>query len=147
MNLKNYTSSVPVGRTIARIEELLAAAGASNISKQYRDGKLSTLTFSIETPNGKEITFRMPADSARVFDFMWKEISRPRAGTKQALQEQAERTAWKLLQDSLEVEISRLKLQQVEPLQIFLPYVWDGEKTFYERLKGSGFKQLPERAT
>lgn len=144
MNLKNYTSSVPVVRTVARIEELLALAGASNVSKEYREGRLLTINFGI-TNGTKTLTFRMPADADKVYDYMRKQISRPRRGTEDKLRQQAERTAWRLLQDSLEVEISRLKLQQTEFLQVFLPYVWDGEQTFYERLKAGGFKQLPER--
>ena len=103
-----------------------------------------TLNFAIR--NGvKTLAFRMPADADKVYEYMRKQVSRPYRGTEDRLRQQAERTAWKLLQDSLEVEISRLKLQQTEFLQVFLPYVWDGEQTFYERLKAGGFKQLPER--
>src|SRR5688572_192510 len=114
MNLKNYTSEVPVSRTVARIEELLADAGASDVSKQYREGRLHTLTFGIEAPNGKTLSFRMPADADKVFSYFWKDVARPRNGTKERLQQQAERTAWKLLQESLEIEVSRIKLQQTE---------------------------------
>lgn len=35
MNLKNYTSSVPVINSIAKIEHRLAQAGATHIAKEY----------------------------------------------------------------------------------------------------------------
>lgn len=40
MNLKNYTSSVPVNLTVARIEQLLADAGALGVNKDYASGQL-----------------------------------------------------------------------------------------------------------
>jgi hypothetical protein len=39
MNIKNYTSSVPIGNSISKIEHRLAQAGATHISKSYEEGK------------------------------------------------------------------------------------------------------------
>lgn len=144
MILKNYTSTVPVGRTIARLEELLAEAGAANISKDFRNGKLACLTFSVVIPSGKTITFRMPSKPEAVFQVLWKEVRKPHKGTRERITEQAERTAWKILQDSLEIDLTKLRLQQSEFMEIFLPYIWDGEQTLFEKLKAGGFKQLPQ---
>jgi hypothetical protein len=38
-----------------------------------------------------------------------------------------------------------IAMEQAEALQVFLPYAYDSKKdeTFFERLKGNGFKQLP----
>jgi hypothetical protein len=39
-----------------------------------------------------------------------------------------------------------IQMKQAETLQVFLPYVWDGQQTFYQRLKESKFRaMLPER--
>lgn len=141
MYLKNYTCGVPVAKTISRIEMLLAESGASNVSKNFSNGELVSLTFSVAL-NGKSVTFKMPSDSEKIFNFMWKEVKQPTASRRENLIQQARRTAWKLLQDSLEVECTRLKLQQVDFIQVFLPYVWNGTQTYYEALKDSGFKQL-----
>lgn len=145
MFLKNYTSGVPVAKTIARIEQLLAESGASNVSKDFQNGEIVSLRFAVAL-NGKTVTFRMPADSSSIFEAMWKEVSRPRRETRDRILDQSRRTAWKLLQDSLEVECTRLKLQQVEFMQVFLPYVWDGKQTFYQALKQQNFRaMLPEK--
>jgi hypothetical protein len=37
-------------------------------------------------------------------------------------------------------------MHQLDPLQVFLPYVWDGQRTYYAALKDGGFKMLPEKA-
>lgn len=99
MNLKNYTSSVFVDKTISRIEQVLAKAGAGGIMKDYKEGKLTALCFCIELPTHRQISIRLPADADIIYDLFKKEIKRPRQGTLNNLREQAERTAWKLIQD------------------------------------------------
>ena len=146
MNLKNYTSSVPVENTISRIEQALAKAGASGISKDFKEGKITALCFSIVLfcPTGRQISIRLPVDSEAVYSILKKEIKRPRPGTLNNLKGQAERTAWKLMQDWVEVQISLIKMQQADFMQVFLPYVWDGRQTFYHALKEKNFLALPE---
>lgn len=143
MNIKNYTSTVAVNLTVARIEQLLAEAGVSSVSKDYEQGTLMALSFCIPVPTGKPMTVRLPANAAAVFETMKKEVKRPRSGTMEKLKEQSRRTAWKLMQDWIAVQISLIQMQQADVIQVFLPYLWDGERTFYHHLKAGGFKQLP----
>jgi len=142
-NIKNYTSGVPVSRTIARIEEILADAGVQGISKDYKDGKLLALSFRVVLHAEKPVAIRLPANVQAVYDVMKASVKRPRRGTLEKLQDQAERTSWKLMQDWVEVQISLIKMQQADFLQVFLPYVWDGEKDFYHALKAKQFLALP----
>jgi hypothetical protein len=144
MHLKNYTSSVPVEKTIARIEFALARAGANGILKDYDNGRLSSLSFRVMLPTGKPISIRLPANADAVWMTMKRSVKRPRSGTMEALKAQADRTAWKLMQDWVEVQLSLISMQQVEFMQVFLPYVWDGEQTFYDKLKGGNFAALPQ---
>ena len=144
MNLKNYTSSVPVERTISRIEQALAEAGATGITKQYAAGKLACLSFRVVIPAGRDIEVRLPANHEAVLNAMFKAIRRPRRGTLERLREQALRTSWKLMQDWVEVQLSLIRMQQAELLQVFLPYVWDGRRTFYAALQGRNFLALTD---
>lgn len=143
MTIKNYTSTVPISRTIARIEECLAKAGASGIMKDYADGRLTALCFKIRMPNGRDVAIRLPADEEAVYRVLEKAIRRPRDGTVARLREQAQRTAWKLQQDFVEVQLSLIQMQQTDPMRAFLAYVWDGTRTFYDSLQAGGFKMLP----
>jgi hypothetical protein len=146
MNLKNYTSTVPVDRTISRVEQALAEAGASGIVKDYQGGRLVALSFRVELPNGTPVTVRLPANHEAVYATLRSEIKRPRRGTLEKLQEQALRTSWKLMQDWVEVQLSLIRMQQVEFLQVFLPYVWNGRQTYYAALKEQNYRALlPER--
>lgn len=148
MSLKNYTSKVPVSRTISRIEEILSEMGAKAIGKNYEQGRVISIVFQL-TIHGKDRLIRLPANPDAVYDVFRSETKKLRSDTIERLKEQAERTAWKIQQDWLEIELSLIQLNQKEPLQVFLSYLWDGTQTYFESLRGNGFKQLayttPER--
>lgn len=149
MNLKNYTSSVPAHTTISYIEAYLAECGVTGIQKDFRGGKPVALYFQT-SEKGKNFTVRLPAQVEEVHEFLWQDYVanaiRPRKEKSDFL-EQATRTAWKIQQDWVQVQMSLVKLKQADVLQVFMAFVWDGEQTFYEQLRGSGFKQLPEQSS
>jgi hypothetical protein len=146
--MKNYTSGIAAETSIARIEQKLAAIGASGIMKLYGpDKRVSALVFQM--PHGtRNHAIKVPANVEACYQAMWKDyclrVSRPREDTRQTLREQASRTAWKLVQDWIDIQVSMIAMQQAEPLEVFLPYVWDGRQTYFESLKGRDFKALPE---
>lgn len=148
MTLKNYTSDVPISRTIARIEEKLAESGAEGIMKEYDSGRLIALSFRVTIPaNQQKVSVRLPANVDAVYEALAHEVRRPRDGTLARVREQAERTAWKLMQDWVEVQLSLIAMQQAEFLQVFLPYVLVGQRTIYDRAKADGFRfMLPEKS-
>ena len=132
-------------RTLSRIEAALVRGGATNVAKDYDGGVLVALMFSTVDPgSGRRMSVRLPANAEGVYEALLSKVSRPRAGTVARLRDQASRTAWKLMQDWVEVQMSLIEMRQADFLQVFLPYVWDGHKTFYQALKGNGFKMLPE---
>ena len=159
MFLKNYTSDVPVSQTVARIEQVLLRAGVKAIAKEYGPcSEVAAITFRIEAGPGQPLlSIRMPAEVERAQNALWLEYvgtdklstdgntvywhSRKKKRRKDFL-DQGARTAWKLVQDWIEVQISMIQLQQADAVQVFLPYIWDGRRTFYQGLKDSGFKAL-----
>ena len=143
MNLKNYTSEVPAITSMGRIEKCLVEAGATDISKKYEDGVCRAIRFRMPV-NNIPVFFELPAKVDACFKVMWKEISRPRPDSRKKTEQQAERTAWKIVSDWVEVQMSMIRLEQAEALQVFLPYVWDpaSEQTFYDRLKQTNYKAL-----
>lgn len=157
IDLKNRTSSVPVERTIARIEQALARAGASSIVKEYGPAAdVSALKFNIQVSEQQSVSIHLPVNTRAVAAKMHRDFcSRPRS-RRRALPKmdhfmpQAERTAWKLMQDWVEVQLSLIAMQQAEFLAVFLPYVYNPSTrtTFYEQLKASGMRGLlPERSS
>lgn len=143
MNLKNYTSTTPVSSSMGKIEKCLVNAGATNISKTYEQNVCTAITFRMLV-NTHPVFFQLPAKVEACFDVMWKEVKRPRPNTKQMIREQAERTAWKIVCDWVEVQLSMIMLDQAEALEVFLPYVYNPQtdQTFYHQLKEKAFKAL-----
>lgn len=143
--MKNYTSTIPASRSIAYIEKYLADCGALSISKHYDGfGGVASLFFQIETPENKVISFRLPANIDACFGVLWKAVKKPRADTEKKLRAQAERTAWKITSDWVEIQMSLIEMGQGEFMQLFLAHIWVGNSTFYNKLKTENFKMLTE---
>lgn len=145
--IKNYTSSVTVEKSLMLIEKLLIDVGASNISKSINDKReVDGIIFMISV-DGKSMLFKLQARTEEVFKILWKEVS-PRSVAKPEteirVREQALRTAWRLLFNRIEMDVTDIKLGQMELMEVFLTRAYDMNKgqTFFERLKESKFKQL-----
>lgn len=156
MFLKNYTSNVPVSTTIFRIEQVLIRCGVSGIMKDYGiNQKVIAITFRVYLSEGKPQMIRLPADEEKALDALWKDYlgddlnsdgeakwgSRKRRD-KNSFKDQAARTAWKIIQDWVEVQMSMIQMQQADLAEVFLPYFYDGRKTYYQALKESHFAGL-----
>jgi hypothetical protein len=147
MNLKNYTSGINSDVTIARIERLLVDTGATGIAKEYQGGKVVSLVFQIAyDPQKMPIAIKLPANIEACLEAFWNDYKAnrgPRSNKeREEFRDQAERTAWKLQQDWVEVQVSLIRLKQQEILQAFLPYAFAGQQTFYEQVRGNNFKAL-----
>jgi hypothetical protein len=143
--MKNYTSEVPAERTISRIEQILASAGAKSIQKEYEDGQAIALIFTLPTGGqAGDVSIKLPANAAGVEAVFMADVKKPRKETLNRVKAQALRTAWKIMQDWTEIQISLIELHQAEPAEVFLPYIWDGKRTIYTALKAGGFKLLAE---
>jgi hypothetical protein len=146
MFLKNYTSDVPVHLTIGRIEQVLLQCGVNGIMKEYGpDAKITAITFRLPGPDGKPLHIRLPADEDQATEALWRDycgkVKRPHK-KKEDFADQGARTAWRLVKDWVEIEMSRLQLGQADIVEIFLSYVHDGRQTFYEALKEQKYAGL-----
>lgn len=152
MNLKNYTSSVPAHNTISLIEAYLASCHVSGIAKKFTGGIPTDILFEI-SEGGRNYCVKLPANIQGVWDFLWTDYvaglsnkQKPRK-SKDDFKDQACRTAWKIQQDWIQVQMSLIKLKQATFRQVFLAYLFDGKETYYEYLQGNNFKALPEKSS
>jgi hypothetical protein len=137
--IKNYTTSIPVEKTIQEIHKLLAENGARGIATNYdEEGNIKDVFFKIVL-NGKELPFRLPAKPDKVYDSLF-------AGKhgeytyKQQRMKNAEMIAWRICKTWLEAQITLVNLEQAKIEEVFLPYfVAEGNKTLYEVMKEKQF--------
>lgn len=143
--LMNYTSMVSAERSIMGIEKKLAEAGASKVSKAYEDGRVTAIWFTIGVNDSEApLTFRLPARVGIVESVLRERIKKPRKDTLKKIKDQAERTAWKILLNWTEAQLTLIQLQQAEAVEVFLPYLYDPikDRTLFQFVKDSGYKML-----
>lgn len=143
MKLKNYTSTIPATRSMSKIEELLVEVGAKNINKEYVDKKVTAFYFLVDV-NQKSRLFKLPAKAEAIEKVLKAEVKKPQANTYKNIEAQAERTAWKIISDWVEIQCTMIKLEQAELAQVFLPYNYDTKtgSTLWEQVKDNDFKLL-----
>jgi hypothetical protein len=146
--IKNYTTDVPVEKTITEIHRLLAENGATGIATEYEQGQIQDIFFKVKV-NGKELAFRLPAKPEKVYTALHTDIpdyQHHRYG--QHWKEQAERIAWRICKSWLEAQLTLINLQQANIEEVFLPYLIVGRsnESLYEVMKEKHFL-LPEGST
>ncbi len=135
MSLLNYTTSVPVSRTMSQIQGILVAHGARAIRIDYNDNREPvSLSFMVNAPSG-ELPFRLPANIDAVDNIMTRE--RLPGHTKDG---QPARVAWRIIKDWVEAQTAIIEAEMVTMEEVFLPYlIGDSDLTLYEIMKGKGF--------
>jgi hypothetical protein len=118
MPLLNYTTKVPVVRSVQEIQKALVKGGASSIMQDFNEsGDLIAIAFKI-TLNGTDISFRLPSKTAEVFEVM-KHDNTP---NKLLTPEQAQKVAWRIIKDWIEAQMAIVATNMVTLPQVFLPY-------------------------
>ncbi len=151
----NYTTSIPVEKTIAEIEKMLADSGASRILKDY-DGEsnVESISFTLVTEKG-ELPFKLPMNKEAVLQVLKDqsgEYKTYRSGQQRKIPqsmvniEQADRVGWRIIKDWLEGQLALYFLQMVKIEEIFLPYMYNAkeDKTMFQMLEEKGFDKLIE---
>ena len=102
MALLNYSTTVDAYKTVAEIEQMLVKHGAKSIMKSYEGEDVTSLSFLIDTGNGN-IPVKLPVRLDDVLQVLTEQKkAHPKANIK-ATREQANRVAWRILKDWIEV--------------------------------------------
>lgn len=142
--IMNYSTSVPVNKTIADIQQLLIRTRARSILFDYDDqGSIRAVMFKLVVDNGVELPFRLPAKVDQAYQVLhagktleWK--------YKEARMENARMVAWRIVHDWLKAQLAIIELEMVKPQEVFLPYLVVGNNTtLYENMEQNQFR-LPE---
>lgn len=139
MALLNYSTTVDAYKTVAEIEQMLVKHGAKSIMKSYEGEDVTSLSFLIDTGNGN-IPVKLPVRLDDVLQVLTEQKkAHPKANIK-ATREQANRVAWRILKDWIEVQMALLDMKMVKFEEIFLSYIETADgKTIYEKLEEKQF--------
>lgn len=139
MKLANYTTDVPVHKTLSEIQELLVKGGAQALLFDYDDkGQIKGLMFKL-TLEGREMGYKLPANVDAVYNTMFKE-KHGEWRYKDDRMEKSRRIAWRIIKDWLRAQMSIIHLHMVKPQEVFLPYMIIGNnQTLYEVMEQNQF--------
>ena len=128
MPLLNYTTKVPVEKSVQDITKALVKAGASSVMQDYDEtGQMVAVSFKIML-EGNPIAFRLPAD--------WKSTQQVLKNDRVRYEEaHARRVAWRITKDWVEAQMALLATKSVVLPQLFLPYAVDNNgTTLFEKI-------------
>ena len=138
--LLDYTTSVPVSRTVAQIQAKLVEHGAREVNMKYdNQGRIIALAFIVVMPNG-ELPIRLPIDAKATLRVLQRQYANREIPARYVNEAHAYRVAWRIVKDWVEAQMSLLETEMVKMEEIFLPYVITGSgETIYEVMAGKGF--------
>jgi YD repeat-containing protein len=132
MALMNYTTKVPVGRTLQEITTKLVKAGARGVATEYDGhGRLVGIEFAIRHGN-ETLSYTLPCRVAAVREV----LKRQRVEARYLTAEHMERVAWRILGDWVAAQLAIIETEMVSLPQIMLPYLrTEDGSTVFERFE------------
>jgi hypothetical protein len=143
--IKNYTTEIPLSKTLAEIQEILSAIGLEQIALQYEkqgSGREPSCIVFTYLFNDTLLAFKLTAN----VDGVHKALARKNVENKYRTRDHARRVAWRIVKDWVEVEVARFEAGIAEIPEIFFPYLIDQQgETFYRAFGQSANWFLTER--
>ncbi len=130
----NYTTVIEPQKSAGECVAMLAAHGVTALGQTF-DGKGTPtgLTFQIETPWGMR-QYSLPVNVKGTNAALARAYSRRDIPQRYANLDQAQRVAWRVMKDWLEVQLALIQAGVAELNQVMLPYMHvDHGVTVWER--------------
>ena len=131
----NYTTTIPVTRTVGECTQLLADAGADMVSTTYEDRKPVGIAFRLVTA-GAPRDFMMPVNIDGVHNLL-KNADYPASVktadlSKYVTREHASRVAWRVIKDWLEAQLALIAAGMASLDQVMLPFMQVESGSLYD---------------
>lgn len=139
--LFTYTTSIEPQKTVAEIQEILTSHGAKSILSNYDgEGKIKSLSFMVNTPNG-DIAIQLPCNPEPVYKILKQQNAEGKIPGRFVDKHQALRVSWRIIFYWIKAQMAILETEMVKIEQIFLPYITtkDG-RTLYEKMLDRRFQ-------
>jgi len=138
--LLDYTTKVPVSRTISQIQAKLVEHGARAVMMEYGDdGRIKALAFNVKRPDG-ELPIRLPINTAATLKVLQSQAADREIPAGYAKDDHAYRVAWRNIFHWVSAQMALLQTEMVRMEEIFLPYViTPGGQTIYQVMANKGF--------
>lgn len=119
MALLNYTTKIPPEQTISEIQKMLSNHGVSAMMTEYDGRNVDAVSFRMDI-EGRHVGFKMPCNWRAVREILNTDPTTKR--TKYNNDEQAIRTAWRIIHAWIRAQLALVEVNMVTIPQVFLPY-------------------------
>lgn len=147
MAIKNATTGIDVMKTVGEVHAVLVRRGVSHIGTSFdkTSGRIIGVEFTMETEYGPR-NFQLPVRTAGVLKALERDKN-VRPGMKTP--EQAERVAWRIALEWLQVQGALIDAEMATVSEVFLPYMLVAPHTtaFESYVQGQKELELGERNT
>lgn len=134
MAIKNYTTTISVEKSARDVQMLLLKHHALRISQDYDKERVIGITFDVKTEFGLR-SFALPVRTDGVLAALKADRS---LKPSQRTREQAERVAWRIAKDWLEVQFAFVDSGVAKFDEVMMPYMLDGNSnTMFDLYRGS----------
>lgn len=119
----NYTSTIEPEQTISEIQKMLSRHGVMAMMTEYDGPQVSAVSFKMNV-EGQPMGFKLPCNWRGVREVFREEgISQGKIKHRdKSLDNQAVRTAWRIIKDWIEAQLALVEVNMVTIPQVFLPY-------------------------
>ncbi len=140
-SIKNYTTTVPVTRTVSEIMEILAQHGAVEISTKWRHHRITSLSFCWSGS-----IFELPSRLEKVHLVLQAGYVRGEVSLAQSSLDHAECVAWRNLKDWVDAQFALIDSHTAQVPELFLSFmiIPGSERTVFMEIEARGVKMLAE---
>ena len=123
MALLNYTTTIEPEQTIGEIQRMLSRYNVAAMMTEYDGPQVSAVSFRLDIA-GKPLSFKLPCNWRAVAVIFKdpKHRAKLRLSRGTTLEEQAARTAWRIIKDWIEAQLALVEINMVTIPQVFLPW-------------------------
>lgn len=139
MPIANFSTSVPVIKTVGEIQEMLAKASVQALMIDYEGTLPKSITFRMER-GGEPLHFRLPADWRGVQSVLRRQKGVPRSGCSD---EQSQRVSWRIVRDWIRAQLALVEAGAAKLEEVMLPYLLidpEMKTTLYQRFSQDKFR-------
>jgi len=142
MGTLNFSTKIAATQTAGELQAMLAKHGADAVAIRYANKQPVGLSFTLETAAGLR-HFDLPVRHAPVYQLLKRQYHDGIIRRAFATEEQAQRTAWRIVKVWLEAQLAFIEAEMVGMDEVMLPYLRVTEnQTMYEAWKDSEMRAL-----
>jgi hypothetical protein len=122
MALLNYSTRVLAEQTIGEIQHMLSDYGVAAMMTEYDGRNVSAVSFKMVIGE-QTMGFKLPCNWRAVAEIFRDPKHRAKLKCRiDEMDEQAIRTAWRIIKDWVEAQLALVEVNMVTVPQVFLPY-------------------------